>query len=272
MIGMNRALYWAMVKHDGKKIMACSWGIVLYEWLITGVYPVLVQSPEIEKIPQSFPAKVKRAFGVATGEKVDLSYEAYISAQWFGRFWSLIISVYAITTANGLVPQLLEQGFMAYPLASPVSRSEILNTQIAVLLTELAIITGVALDGIYDATDHYEIKIARGQYVRLGILAFSLSAVIGLYSILLAVLLPNGEEAGRYAAALTFAFYGLDVVSSLSDRFSGLRHLSLFGLFRPQDVLQGKASIKKKVAAFSLLTGGTWILARTLFARKDLSL
>lgn len=268
---MNNTLYWVMLKRDGKKIIGYSLGLVLYEWIVTWIYPIIIQSPDIEEIPKSFPTTVKRAFGVSTGEEVDLSYEAYISAQLFGRLWTLIISFYGINTANTLVAQLVEQGFMAYPLSSPVSRSEILNTQIGVLLTELALVTGTTIGGLYAATAHFDLTIARWRYFRLGILAFSLASAISAYSLLLAVFFDTEEDSERYASALTFAFYGLDVVSSLSDRFSGLKYLTPFGLFRPHEVLQKKIPPTREVVVLGVITGVTLVLAGILFSRKDLA-
>ncbi len=268
---MNDAFYRVMLKKESNKIIGYSLGIALYEWLITWVYPILIQSPAIEEIPKSFPSTVKRAFGVSTGEEIDLSYEAYISAQLFGRLWTLIISVYGISTANSLVAQLVEQGFMSYPLSSPVSRSEILNTQIGVLLTELALLSSATLGGVYSATAHFKIKIARWQFFRLGILSFSLSSAVSAYSLLLAVIFNTEEVAVRYASVLTFAFYGLDVVSSLSDRFSGLKYFTPFGLFRPQEVLQGKVLPTREFVVLGVITGVTLVLAGILFTRKDLA-
>ncbi len=266
---MNDALYWVMLKQEGKKIIGYSLGVVLYEGLITWVYPIILQSPAIEELPKSFPSVVKRAFGVSTGEEIDMSYEAYISAQLFGRLWTLIMSFYGMNTVDSLVTKPMEKGCMAYLLSSPVTRSEILNTQIAVLLTELALVTGTTISGVYAATAHFEITISRWQYLRLATLAFSLCSVISAYSLLSAVLF-NTEEAMRYASVITFVFYGLDVVSCLSDRFSGLKYLTPFGLFRPQEVLQGKAMPTKGFVVLSVITGVTLGIAGILFSRKDL--
>ena len=150
------------------------------------------------------------------------------------------------------------------------SRSELLNTQIGVLLTELALVASAALGGIYITTAYFKIKIARWQYLRLGILAFSLSSAISAYSLLLAVIFDTEEEVLRYASVFTFAFYGLDVVSSLCDRFSGLKHLTPFGLYYPQEVLRGKVPTREFVI-LSVITGVSLVLAGILFNRKDLT-
>lgn len=267
---MNESLYLVMLKQESTKIIGYSLGFFCYEWVITWIYPIIMQSPDIAELPQSFPCSVKRAFGVAT-EEVDLSYEAYISAQLYGRIWTLIMSAYALNTLNSLVVQPVEQGFLAYPLASPVSRSGILNTQIAVLLTELVLVTAVSIIGVYTAAAHYKIALARWQYFRLGLLAFCLCSAVSSYSLLLTIIFDAKEEGIRCAGALTLAFYGLDVVSSLSDSLAKLKYFTPFGLFRPQEVLQGRVLPTKGFAVLNLLTWVSSGLAGILFSRKDLS-
>ncbi|MDQ7094491.1 ABC transporter permease subunit [Desulfosporosinus sp. PR] len=269
---MNDTLYWAMLKHESKKILGCSLGLIFYEWLVTWVYPVLVESPVIEDIPQSFPDPVKRVFGVSTGEEVDMSYEAYISAQLLGRLWTLLISVYGISTSNTLVAHMVKQGFLAYPLSSPLSRFEILNTQIGVLLTELFMVTGATLGGLYTTTSFFGVKIPRWQYFRMAISGFGLGAVVGAYSLLLGVLFDSEEESLRLAGALSGCFYGLDVVSCLSERFSNLKYFTPFGLFRPQEILQGRILPAKGFLVLSSISGTAFLLAGALFRRKSLAL
>ncbi|AFM40200.1 hypothetical protein Desaci_1166 [Desulfosporosinus acidiphilus SJ4] len=266
---MNDTLYWAMLKLESKKVLGYSLGLMSYEWLITWGYPILIESPIIQDIPKSFPVPVQRAFGVST-EEPDISYEAYISAQLLGRFWTLLISVYGISSSNALMAHILEQGFMAYPLSTPVSRREVINTQIGVLLTELILVTSATLGGIYSATAFFEVEIDRWQFFRMGILGFCLSAVVSSYSMLLGVLLNSEEKSVALVSAITFVYYGLDVVSSLNEGFSRLQDFTPFGLFRPQEVLQGSVLPGTRCLALSLISGLLLLVTGFVFQRKNL--
>ncbi len=268
---MNDALYWSMLKYEGKKVIGYSLSLMLYEWLITWVYPILIESPVIEDLPNSFPTSVKRAFGVSA-EETDISYESYISAQLLGRFWTLLISVYGISASNALAAHMLEQGFMAYPLSSPVSRSEIINTQIGVLLTELMLLTGATVGGIYSATAFFKVTIDRWQFFRMGILGFCLSTVVSGYSMLFGVSLNSEEVSVPLVSALTVIFYGLDVMSSLSERFSRLQNVTPFGLFRPQEVLRGKLLPTKECLILSCISGICLLLSGFVFRRRNLAI
>ncbi|KLU65614.1 ABC-2 family transporter protein [Desulfosporosinus acididurans] len=268
---MNDALYWSMLKYEGKKVIGYSLGLMLYEWLITWVYPILIESPVIEDLPNSFPTPVKRAFGVSE-EETDISYESYISAQLLGRFWTLLISVYGISASNALTAHMLEQGFMAYPLSAPVSRSEIINTQIGVLLTELMMVTGATVGGIYSAAAFFKVTIDRWGFFRMGILGFCLSTVVSGYSMLFGVSLNSEEVSVPLVSALTVIFYGLDVMSSLSERFAGLQNVTPFALFRPQEVLRGKLLPTKECLILSCISGTCLFLSGFVFRRKNLAI
>jgi ABC-2 type transport system permease protein len=269
---MNDILYWSMLKNDARKVLGYSTGVILYEWLITWVYPILAQSPVMEEISKSFPDPVKRAFGVSTGDEVDLSFEAYISAQLLSRLWTLFISVYGINASNNLVPHMVEQGFMAYPLSSPISRFEIFNTQVGVLLTELLLVTGATIGGVYSAAAFFELKISKWQFFRMGITGFCLGSMISAYSLLLGVILAGEDASVRLASVITAIFYGLDVVSALDDRFATIQRLTPFGMFRPLEVLQGNILPTKQCLDLSILSGISLLLARVIFGRKNLDL
>lgn len=133
----------------------------------------------------------------------------------------IIMAIYGVNTTDALLAKLVEQGFMAYPLSAPVTRTEIVNTEIAVLLTGFAIMTGFTLLGIYSGTAMFGVEIDHWNYFRLGILGFSFFSAIGSYSLFFSALFNFTEEqALTYSAAVTFIFFALDVVSGLDERFS----------------------------------------------------
>ena len=268
---MNRFLYLVMLKREGKKILGCSASFISYEWLITWVYPIIIKSANIEKLPSCFPKAVKRVFGVAEGADLDLSYESYISAQFWGRLWSLVMSVYCNCAINAVIVQPSEQGYIVFPLSSPVSRSEIFCTQIAVLLTELVIVTGSAIVGVYAAAGRYTITISKWQYFRLGISAFSLFTTLSSYGLFMTMLVSPKEKALQISSSITIFFYGLDAVASLSDRYSKLRYFTPFGLYKPKEILQGLSLPLWGVVILSAVSLVSLFLAGLLYLQQDLA-
>lgn len=245
-------------------------GIVLYEELLTWVYPAIAKTPAVQDIVDAFPSAVKTVFAVPTNARTD-TFEAYISSQFFARIWTMLMAFYGINTANALLSKLVEDGSLALPLSTPVSRSTILTTEAAVLFVNNTVIITLTFWGLYFGTTVFGIYIEKTYYRKLFYLALAFFSLIGSYAFLFATLAER-EKSLAYASGLTFAFYVLDVLAGLSDKLSGLGRLSLFRLLKPQEVLEG--TINPAGITVGLLLGAGFILSLALiiFAKKDLPL
>ena len=268
---MNRALFRAMFKQYRKKVVAISTGIVLYEGLLTRVYPVIAKNPAVTEVAESIPSTVKTVFGISENARID-TFEALISGQFFARIWVMLMALYGIQTANAVLAKMVDDGSLAFLLSTPVSRSEILTTQTGVLISTTAIIVAATIIGLYIGAFCSGIKIKHGRYLRLGLLGVALFSLIEMYSLFFSAWFAEEERALTYAAGLTLAFYGLDIVGGLSDRLSWMRSLSLFQWFQPQEVLEGTVNPAGPIIGLSVVSVILWILTRKVFESKDLAI
>ncbi|NMA69929.1 MAG: ABC transporter permease subunit [Desulfitobacterium sp.] len=268
---MNRALFRTMIKQNGKKIAKFSTGIILYELLLTGVYPAISKNTAITEIADSIPSAVKSVFGVSEDARTD-TFEAFISAQFFARIYAMLMILYNVNTANELLAKMADDGSLAFILATPVPRDEILTTQALVLLFGNALMTQATLLGLLHGSRRFEIPIDESKYLSFGFLSFTFFSFIGLYSLFLSALFAKSEISFSIAAGLTLAFYALDVAGGLSDNFSWVRKFSLFQCYRPQEALEGTEKSFWKITG---LTIGSYILLKLgirAFNEKDLPL
>jgi ABC-2 type transport system permease protein len=268
---INQPFFKAMFKQQSYNILKISSGIVLYEGLLTWVYPAISKTaPAVTEIVDAFPSPVKVVFGVSPDARTD-TFEAYISSQFFSRIWTMVIAAYEINTANGLLAGLIDDGSLAFPLSAPVSRSEILTTLAAVLLANNILLSFITFTALFLGTNIFGIKIKNSKYLRFSFLSFSFFSVIGSYSFLFSTLAEK-EKSLAYAYGLTAVFYVLDVVAGLSDKLSWAGRLSLFRLLKPQEVLEGTVHPARMTT--TLLTSAATILylAVRVFEKKDLPL
>lgn len=268
---MNRALFRAMFKQYRKKVVAISTGIVLYEGLLTWVYPVIAKNPAVTEVAGSIPSAVKTVFGISENARID-TFEALISGQFFARIWVILMTLYGIQTANAVLAKMVDDGSLAFLLSTPVSRSEILTTQTGVLISTTAIIVTATIIGLYIGTFCSGIKIKHGRYARLGLLGVAFFSLIEMYSLFFSAWFAEEERALTYAAGLTLAFYGLDIVGGLSTRLSWMRSLSLFQWFQPQEVLEGTVNPAWSIIGLSVVSVILWFLTRKVFESKDLAI
>ncbi|WP_425803920.1 ABC transporter permease subunit [Desulfitobacterium sp. Sab5] len=268
---MNRALFRAMMKQNGKKIAKLATGIVLYEGLLTWVYPVISENPAVAQIAESLPSTVKTVFGVSEEARMD-TFEAFISGQFFARIWAMLMALYNVETANELLAKMVDDGTLALLLSTPVSRNEFFATQALVLLSGNALLVFFTLLSLYVGTFIFEISIDRWSYFRFGILGFTFYSLMGAYSLFFSALHAEGELTLTFAAGLTLIFYALDVTGGLSDQLSWVRRLSLFQCYQPQEILEGSMDPMGRIIGLGIGTLILFYLAMKVFDGKDLAL
>ncbi|MDQ7094493.1 ABC transporter permease [Desulfosporosinus sp. PR] len=264
---MNRALFRAMFKKQGKKTFNYALGLTLYNLLLIGVFPTLSQSKGLAQLSKGLP-KLARVFRVTSDSALN-RFESFVASQCFGQVWILVMGIYTISTANELVAQLVSDGGMAYLLSSPAGRLDVLSTQIAVIISGLALMLLLTELGIWGERKLFAISQDEGNYFYLGVLGFALFLAVGSYSLLFSSLFSNEEQVILASACVTFGFYVLDVLASLDERFSGLKNLTIFGWFRPLEALEGKRPTAQTLLLLAL-SAVCLKLSAYIFAEKDL--
>lgn len=268
---MNDALFRVMLKLITPKIAKLSTGIILYENLLTWVYPMINKNLAVMEVVEAIPSAVKTVFGVSVEARAD-TFEAFVSGQFFARIWAMLIILYNVETANELLTQMIEDGSLAFLLSTPVPRKEFLCTQALVLTSGNAILVLLTLLGLYTGTYLFEISIDRWKYLRFSALSFVFYSLIGAYSLFFAAWFTKKDIALSLAIGLTLTFYAMDVAGGLSDKLSWLRKLSLFQCYQPQNVLEG--TIDPTKITLKLITGTLILLGLGIFAfnEKDLAI
>lgn len=257
-----------MFKQQGKKGISYATGLTLYNLLLIGVYPSISNSLGLAKLSLDLPDSVRRVFGVSAGSGLD-RFESYAVNQCFGRIWMLVMGLYSVSTAEDLIAKLVDQGAMAYLLSSPTGRLEVLSTQVAVLVSGLAVMILLTEVGIWGEMRLFAIPVNIWPYIHLGVLEFALFLAVGSYSLFFSALFNDQGYANFCAAGLTFICYSLDVLAGLEERFTWLKNLTIFGWGCPKDVLEGVVPIMQVLAllGFSAIF---IILAAYIFKQKDL--
>lgn len=268
---MNRALFRAMFKQHGKKVAKLSTGILLYEGLLTWVYPVISENLAVTQIAESIPSPVKTVFGIAEEARMD-TFEAFISGQFFARIWVMLMALYNVETATDLLAKLVDDGSMAFILSTPVSRDEVFSTQALVLLTGNGLLVFATLLGLSYGTYKSNIAINHWRYLRFGILGLAFYTFIGAYSLFFSALFCEEETALTFAAGLTLAFYALDVVGGLNEKFARARKLSLFRWYKSQEVLEGEYDPAEPILGLTVGAAILFYLGTQVFERRNLAI
>jgi ABC-2 type transport system permease protein len=226
----------------------------------------------LDELIKSLPHGMTNAFNLGSGFG---TVEAFISGEYYGLLLVLIISIFCIMVTTQLMAKLVDQGSMAYLLATPTTRRKVAMTQAAVFVTGLLVImvvttlcgfAGYALF-IGDLSGFHGLA-----FLRMNLAAFLLFFAAGGIAFLVSSLVNDEKKALGISAVLIFGFFSLDFIGKLSDKIDWLRHLTFFSLYDPSGIISGQSETGLAWSILIVIGLATFAAGIALFRKRDLPL
>ncbi|RZT23358.1 ABC transporter permease [Fictibacillus sp. BK138] len=249
---MSWPLYSSMMKSHAKMLGGFIYGAVAYIVLIIWIYPSIADMKGFNDMINALPEGMRKLIGMENGIN---SLADYIAGEFYGMLFLIILMVYVILTSTRLMARLVDQGSMAYLLATPNSRLKIAATQAAVIITGLALIVAfTTLSGIAASEwliSGYELDVA--SFVTLNVLTFLIFLVIAGYCFFISSSFNDEKKALGISAGLTLFFYMLNMAGKLSEDTEWLLNFTIFKLYDPIKMINNETD--------ALLTGTMLVMA-----------
>ncbi|MBM6617569.1 ABC transporter permease subunit [Bacillus suaedaesalsae] len=268
---MNLHLLKAMYKTNGKIIGGIAVTSFLYLWLIIWLYPTIADSQAMDELLKSMPPEMMSAFGLSQGFG---SIEAFIAGEYYGLLYIIICLVYVVLVSTALVARLNDHGSMAYLLATGVTRSQVIITQMVVLVSGLFLIALLTyLSGISGTRFIIEdVSINSSHFLKLNVVGFLLFFAVSSYSFLITCIVSDEKKALGISAGITLLFFIFNLVGKMSEDIDWLRNLSIFSLFEPQEIATGNQEILGISLMLFLIGAIFYSFSIIIFRNRDLPL
>ena len=268
---MSAALFASTFRRGLRTLTNYAAGMVLYLWLFIWIYPSFARSKALNTLLQTLPAGLLRVLGYSLGVS---HLSGFLAGEFYSLLYLAILAIYAIFTANKLMAHLVDNGFMGYLLATPVSRRRVACTHALALLSGVVIIavatTAAGLLGAHWFAAHSHIP--AGPFIAMNLVGMLTFTVVAAYSFLFSAVAPDERTAMGLSATLTLVFYGLRVVGDLSPRLRWAAHLSLFTVFNSQELVSGHGPVLADALVLCAATIALLVVAVAAFQRRQLSL
>jgi len=268
---MNMTLYKQMMKVNLKGFMNYSFGSAFYILFMCWLYPGIAENAKaIDSVVQSMPEGIGRAFGLNGFGTA----EAFISGEYYGLILVLILSIVCVQLSTQLMAKLVDQGSMAYLLSSPTTRVKIALTQALVMTTGLFLIIAITtIAGIASRTWFLEgFEFDTTRFIQMNISAFLLFFAVGGITFLISSLANDEKKAVGISGFITFGFFSLDLIGKLSTQLDWMKSITIFTLYRPGDIINGKADLLTSYTALLAIGLVSIALAIIIFRKRDLPL
>lgn len=270
---MNFSLYKQMMKVNLKGMMNYAIGSAFYMILMVWVYPSIAEnSKALNDFMKVMPAGMLKAFGFESGFG---SFEAYVSGEYYGVILTIILTIFCVMLPTQLIAKLVDQGSMAYLLSTPTTRGKVAFTQAMVLFTGTFLIMVITtLSGFvgYGLFIKDENAFHASKFIQINIGAFLLFFAVGGISFLISSLANDEKKALGISGTIAFGFFSLDMIGKISEKIEWLRNFTIYSLFRPSNIVSGKADLAQAWIILSLIGIAAIGIGISIFRKRDLPL
>lgn len=241
--------------------------LTMYFSIIITMYdPINVESMQL--LLQSLPKEVVNAMNF---NLIMTTFTGFLASYLYGFLIIVFPMIYIIILANRLVAKHIDNGSMAYLLATPNSRKKVVFTQMIYLVTSIIllmvslfllayVISEIAYPGLIDVK----------AFVILNFGALLLHLAIGSIAFLSSCIFNDSKDSLAFGAGIPILFFLIQMLSNVGDKLTFLKNFTMFSLFNPQRILEESTSVPISFAALFLIAALLYTAGIIIFNKKDL--
>ncbi len=246
------------------QILGWGIGLALYGLLMGLVYDTMLQIEGLEQMLASYPEELMAFFGNVTALNTPQGY----FGTYFSSYIPIIVGIFAVGAAAGLLAGDEERGTLDLTLSYPVGRTALFWGRWLAFAVALALILFIGYLGWAVTLPFNAMGVTAVQLLRPFIPIWALLMLFGGLSLLLSLVMPSARMASMTAGGLLVANFLLVGLANMNEGLQAANDLTPFAFYQSGDALDGLnwGWIAGLTAAALLLTALTWLL----FQRRDI--
>lgn len=242
--------------------------LTLYESLIVAMYdPKLGESLNMmaETMPQIF-----AAFGMTDP---GLTLLDFITNYLYGFILTMIPLIYTIIMCHRLIARYIDKGSMAYLLATPHTRAQIMFTQLSVLLSGVFLLIGYSVVLILGCSSMmFQETIEIGQFLMMNIGLLAIHSFFACVCFLSACSFNETKLSIGIGAGIGMASLLIQMLSQVSENIDFLKYITPLTLFDPHGLQAFDLQTMIYMFVLFLLSIGCIVITYIVFQKRDLPL
>lgn len=229
-------IYLRELKSNRKSFIIWTIIIVAFNAMMFYTYPSFAdQADKIDQLLRSYPEAVIKAVG---GDRLNLTNILHYFGMNIYLFITLLGSTYSIILSSGIISKEEDEKTIEFLLAKPVSREKVVTFKALAVLTYIILINTVMLAtnyGMIESLKRYEYSIR--IFLLLSLAAFFLQLTFASIGLLLSVFITKSRTVISVSLGVVLGSYFFGTASVLSDKFNGLKYVSLFKFVDAPDII-----------------------------------
>ncbi len=231
---MSIPLFKATFKTNWKLLLMFTAVMIFYSLTIMFMYdPVVIDS--MEAMLKLLPQELIKAFGYQLQVP---SYVGFVASYFYGFLAVGFPTIFTVIVGYRLVGKMVDNGSMAYLLATPNSRFKIVLTQAIVFVLMLALlVVGIIVAGIIFSEMRFPGELEMDKFLLVNVTLFFYLFAISSISFLASCLFNDGKNAVLLGTSLPVGFLIFQMLRAQGDTLEVFKYFTLLTLYQPNDII-----------------------------------
>lgn len=264
---MNFTLFKATIKSNWTILAIFFVVMVMYLAIITSMFDPESMDNLIAML-ETMPKELIAAMGF---EDLGTTLTSFLAAYYYGFLIIMFPMIYCIIVGNRLVAKHVDSGSMAYLLSTPNTRVTIVTTQALYLIASVTVLLGlITLSGMAFSESMFPGELETGSFLLLNLYALLTFYAISGICFFFSCLFNDTKYSLAFGAGVPIAFFVLNMLANVGDKYDWLGYLSLFTLMDTNKILARDPFITTTAVILVSTAVLTYVGGILYFNRKDL--
>lgn len=262
-----------MIKDKYKSTLVYSFIAICFMELYVALFPTIDKmSAQLNEIMKTMPSGLFKAFNIDPSSLSFGNIESLLAGKHFSMVWPIMAIILAISIANYLIVNEIDNGTAESLMSLPVKRSRIFISRyftgllLLVIFNILSIFCIFPLAGIHNVDFLWQNNVA----LFIGSTVF----IWACYSIALFIstLFSEKGKANMVSGGIVLVSYFINILAGLKDSLVNLKYFSIFNFYNSEALLIKNTYPDYFFWAFGLVIILFSILAFYRFKTRDISI
>lgn len=261
---------WTVFRHSFSQLrgQVIGWGLALgaLAMILVPVYDLVVaQQAQFMELMKAYPPELTAFFG---GDFTQMATPSgYLTIEFFS-YMPLIIGVFGVINASGMLAGDEENGTLDLVLAHPVSRSHLFFGRVAAFLAAAISILAITWITLVAASQSSQLHLSAGELLMPFLPLLAEVLVFGAIGLFLSMLLPSRRLAATGAGIFMVLSFFVTGLATLSENLETAARFSPLNYYQSGDAIHGLNQIWfwGLLLVAATLTALAWLL----FEKRDI--
>jgi Protein of unknown function (DUF990). len=250
-----------------------AWKMLLILCAVLGMYIAIIVAmfdPDIGQalidLAKAMP-ELMAMFGMETAETTLIGF---IAGYLYGFLMTLMPMIFTIVVSNQMIAHYIDRGSMAYLLAAPVKRNNIVFTQICVLLSGITIMMLFStVLGLVCCEITFSGELDIPAYLIMNLGAWVLQLFVGGICFVSSCIFNDEKYSLAVGAGIPILAFLFQMVRNFGTEFENLKYFTFFSLYVPKDIAVGNSDTYWGIIVLAVGAVILFTLSIIIFNKKD---